>query len=207
MKKLILLFTIIVLPIFCIAQEGANAKKPTVDGAMEEEKTESSTENIKVDQTEVITKDYVKGDPIELYDLIYMLLPDEGEDSKFMKWESLNDIISVNWEDKFYDDAGKIFKKNGKAFITINGEKVLPEVELFLEGDNEGFKVIWIILDNAMGILSIDKYLEQMKPVPVDLLFPEKHFISKFIKENTESSTLLEGLYEVKFPTKNNFLG
>ena len=140
-----------------------------------------------------------------MYDLIYMLLPDESEGSKTKNWESVNNIFSVNWENKFYGDAGKVFNKNGKAFITINGEKVLPGVELFLEGGDEGYSSIWIILDNAMEILNIDKYLEQMKPVPVDLLFPEKHFISKFIKENTESSTLLEGLYEVKFPTKNNF--
>ena len=113
-----------------------------------------------------------------------MLLPDESEGSKTKNWESVNNIFSVNWENKFYGDAGKVFNKNGKAFITINGEKVLPGVELFLEGGDEGYSSIWIILDNAMEILNIDKYLEQMKPVPVDLLFPEKHFISKFIKEN-----------------------
>ncbi len=113
------------------AQDGANAKKPSVDGSKNEDKTGNSTENIKVDQTEVISKDYANGEPIELYDLIYMLLPDESEGSKTMKWESLNDVTSVIWGNKFYNDIEKVFKKNGKALLLLMEKKFCQKSNFF----------------------------------------------------------------------------
>ncbi len=44
-----------------------------------------------------------------------------------------------------------------------------------------------------------------MEPVPVNTYFLINLFSLKLIKEDNETFTFLRGLYEVKFPTKNNF--
>lgn len=101
MKKLILLFTIIVLPIFYIAQDGVNAKKPSVDGSKNEDKAGNSTENIKVNQTEVITKDYANGEPIELNDTVAII--NEATNGEFTSIQGDYVVEGCEFENTSYE--------------------------------------------------------------------------------------------------------
>lgn len=186
MKKYILLFLIVAFPVFSFAQDGANAKKPSVDGKKNEEKTESSTENNKVDQTEVITKDYVKGEPIELYDLIYMLLPDEGETSIEMF-----DLTKLGNTEKLDVLVNKKLELNNSLIFSKDSRGTK---------DNFWYSVCIAFRDDSKKgtQFECDNYMN------LQTLLPQSNYSSKLIRQNGCSSGYGEALYEIKITGKKS---
>lgn len=190
MKKYILLFIIIALPVFCFAQDGANAKKPSVDGAKEENKTENPIENNKIDQTEESEKNYIKGEPIELYDLIYMLLPDDGEIEKEVEWGIENSITALVFEDKLCNNL--YCTRDIKNIISINGQTYEKDWSVGIEGINKGYSRIKAVYTfNSKDVFDLNY------EVDISRLFGNREYQSKFELESGRWRA-----YEVKFPGK-----
>lgn len=193
MKKYILLFLIIALPVFSFAQNKSTARKPSVDGAKNEEKTENSTENIKIDQTEVITNDYVKGEPIELYDLIYMLLPDEnGNDIKFY-FEKLDVIKAVEWQKSDYENGFGILD------IFINGKKEVEEWSISIISNQSNFNI-------GKGTTAYSFPYDEEQNTALEYLFANNEYSSKILEKKAfEIGAQYYVAYEVLFPGKKTF--
>jgi len=214
MKKYILLFIIILLPVFSYAQNGAISKKPgskdkngnervnTEDSAGSVTKPESSTENYEVDHTEEITTDYAKGEPIELYDLIYMFLPDEEVTAEEFDWHIGDHIKAIQWKQKEEGNPKGYFYKHGDLRMTIGGKefnfsresKFQFKWHLGLSGSKNGF--------SQFGVSSDIAFYEY--EVTLDYLFPGRNYEVKLLEEN-DNYGMLVAKYEVKFPNKKTF--
>ncbi len=117
MKKYILLFIIIVLPVFSFAQDGAKSKKPAVDGAMNEYKTEFPTENNKMGQTEVMNKDYENAELIELNDSVAII--NEATNGEFKSMTGDIVIEGCEFESSSYESTLIDLNSDGNPEVII----------------------------------------------------------------------------------------
>lgn len=207
---------IIVIPLLLVLQiqnellaQGAKSKKPgstdkngnervnTEESVENNIKTESSTENYDVDQTEKNTKNYSNGEPIELYDLVYILLPDEGETAQEVDWKKLDDINNLKLEDKYYDKFSNRSSQYGNAIIMVNG-RIFDGNDWSV--DFEGYENGWSIFDLSyvFNIFSVDFDTEFY--FDLKNLFLSSNFKSKLISEDDYYGYL----YEVKLPNKRS---
>ena len=197
-----------------LSAQGAKSKKPgstdkngnervnTEESVESEDKTESSTENYDVDQTEVIINDYVKGEPIELYDLINMFLPDEEVTAEEFDWDKGDHIKAIQWKQKEEGNPKGYFYKQGDLRMTIGGKeynfsresKYQFKWHLGLSGSKNGF--------SQFGVSSDIAFYEY--EVTLDYLFPGRNFEAKLLEENDKYGG--KGAeYEIIFPGKRKF--
>ncbi|MBK9334845.1 MAG: hypothetical protein IPM96_21205 [Ignavibacteria bacterium] len=137
-----------------VLAQGAKSKKPgstdkngnervnTEESVESENKTESSTENYEVDQTEVITKDYVKGEPIELNDSVAIVIEATNGEFKSMTGDIV--VEGCEFESASYEST----------LIDLNNDGN-PEVIIFLNsgcmGGNTG-RYSYLYVKNKKGV-------------------------------------------------------
>ena len=172
----------------------------------------SSEQNVeKVQSTFIISTEYVKpvsdsnteqsvrikehkaDDPIELYDLIYMLLPGEGETEAYVSWERAEEVKIVKWKKKTFDEVVNLYNKEGEVNVKVNDDVSFNN--FYLMGKENGY----FILGTGHDVLG-EGDLRPSIIVRIEELFHGKEFTFKEISI-TESGTL-NNLYEVKFPNK-----
>ena len=192
-----------------LSAQGAKSKKPgstdkngnervnTEESVESDNKTESSTENYDVDQTEKKMENYSKGEPIELYDLIYMLLPDEGDDRGVSEWSKVKNIKLINWTDKFGDED-KGFLENGEVSLTTGKKAFKDKWNISVHGGKNGY-----------SILSITYFWNSSEDFEygyddLERLFNTQTITSKIL-ERDEGLTGGWVLYEIKFSDKKVF--
>jgi len=212
MKKYILLFIIILLPVFSYAQNGAKSKKPgskdkngnervnTEDSAGSVTKPESSTENYDVDQTEKKTKNYSNGEPIELYDLIYMLLPDESVSTSNFNFDYLDELGIVfmfdGHEANWHTSNENVF---GILDVAFNGIREVDEWSISIDQNRSKFN-----LGKSTPAYSLP--YDEYKGTALEYLFPSKKYSFKILeKKSLENYAKTYELYEIKFPDKKSF--
>jgi len=152
---------------------------PESEKAVSERNTEQS----------IRIKEHIADDPIELYDLIYMLLPD-GEQENIVSWYTLDNLKAIKWDNSFVSKDSK----KGNLNISLEGN-VLNDWNLYFEGHESGYNIFsityfWNITEDFK--YSFDDELLK--------IFNNQHFTSKIIeKENGRI------LYEINFPAKKVF--
>ncbi len=161
-----------------------------------------STENVKTvsnsnTEQSLKIKKYKADDPIELYNLIYMLLPDEGEAEAeaedYVSWERAEEVKIVKWKKKTLDEFVNLYTKEGEVNVKVND--VVSFNNFYLMGNENGY----FILGTGHDVFG-EGDLRPGIIVRIEELFHGKEYTFKEISI-TESGTL-NNLYEVKFPNK-----
>lgn len=209
MKIKILIIVIPLLLVLLIQNEllaqGAKSKKPgstdkngnervnTEENVKSDNEPESSKENYEVDHTEEITTDYVKGKPIELYDLIYMLLPDEGASTNNFNFDKLNEIKAVEWQKSDYENGFGIMD------VFINGMKEVNEWYISIISNQSNFNI-------GKGTAAYSFPYDEEQNTALEYLFINNGYSSKALEKKTfEIGAQYYVVYEVKFPSKKTF--
>ena len=138
-------------------------------------------------------KEHKADDPIELYDLIYMLLPGEGETEAYVSWERAEEVKIVKWKMKTFDEVVNLYNKEGEVNVKVNDDVSFNN--FYLMGKENGY----FILGTGHDILG-EGDIRPNIIVKIEELFHGKEYTFKEISI-TESGTL-NNLYEVKFPNK-----
>ena len=153
-------------------------------------------------------KKYQKGESIELYDLIYMLLPDENTDGKYMDWRYLeifkplftvsNGVYDVKFSKGFERNAE--FGDPNQPLIVPTKKRYNTEAILLLRfiGSETGYNrfEIW-----AASCINFKDY-------NLHSLFSKKEFTKKILgtcDEETIKQSELYCDYEIKIPGKKSF--
>jgi hypothetical protein len=173
----------------------------TEENEKSDNENESSTENYKVDHTEVISNDYIKGEPIELFDLMNLFIPVEGDSRTEFEYNSV-DNLGLKWEkEKHCWDDG--CQKYAIAKVKVGGNTIESEVSVDLIGEVNAnvYKSIMISYGFAShGIGGGDIQCDEA--LYIDYSFPNKNYESKLLDKRECQYNDGESLYELKFPGK-----
>lgn len=192
MKAIILLTMLIFL--------GCSKQEKTANQNADSVKNSTTGEVKQTNQTtRQPVKTYKKGEPIELYDLIYMLLPDESATGSIIDWNMGSDIDAIKWKkEKTYNEVTKKSIKHGTLQAKINGE-ILKDWYIALLGNNEGITEISIGDGGTLGSV----FLDEQKLLDIEYLLSGTNYSYKIIdKYKPEYSVYGRVLYELSFNNK-----
>ncbi|MBZ0203788.1 MAG: hypothetical protein K8I03_12290 [Ignavibacteria bacterium] len=192
---------------------GCSKQEKTASQNADSVKNAGSTTAGDVKQTDQTTsqpvkvKEYKKGEPIELYDLIYMLLPNEGETTEVFAWETGNDIKPIKWEKDKHCWDGKC-SKNGTAKVIIDGKNTQADGDWYisLNGKENGPGFNWFSIGfgfDSHGIGGGDVDCEES--LKLDYFFAAKNVTSILLENHKCSAGSGWAVYEVSFPGKRIF--
>lgn len=161
----------------------------------------STTENVKQtsQSTSQPVKTYKKGEAIELYDLIYMFLPDENETTERFNWDKLDENSIFKLDKKNYNEFDKSYYRIGNVLIAIDG-KIYKNAtkgkdwDVNFEGNEKGWSIFDLIFTYNHSIVFDYEYYVK----------PENLFSSVAIdsKQIYEDSRWYQHIYEIKFSGK-----
>lgn len=164
-----------------------------------------STENVKqTNQTTsqlVKMKTYKKGEPIELYDLIYMLLPDENETAEIFDWSKVDEISAIKWEKKECWEK-RCHKNTRDVSITINNKKYWSRDNGGWNIDIDGNEAGWSAFDISYVYNSADVF-DLECDIEIKKLLNNQSFTSKIIEKGDNGYNCI--LHEVSFQGKKMF--
>ncbi|MFZ1321466.1 MAG: hypothetical protein WAT71_07920 [Ignavibacteria bacterium] len=161
--------------------------------------------NDKTSQKQENTGDHhnVNKNKIELYDLVQEFLPNEDQTDDLTGWEKLDDIKSVHWGDKYYNDYNGSYTQKGNTVVTINGKSFknaggrnnINEWVINIEGKDKGWSNFSILF---VYNFSTNFEYEEYYYYQIQNLFPGKSFESQLLYNENEWMYI----YELKFPDK-----
>lgn len=165
----------------------------------------TSTENITsvsnlTTEKSVKIKEYMADDPIELYDLINLLLPDESVNTRDFNFDKLDELGIVFMFDG-HEENWKTATENvfGILDITFNGIREVDEWSISIDKDRSKFN-----LGKSTPAYSFP--YDEYKGTALEYLFPGKDYSFEILeKKSLENPTRTYELYEIKFPGKKTF--
>lgn len=144
----------------------------------------------------VKTNEYRVGEPIELYDLIYMLLPENNDIE--IGWKELNSINGITWQEHF-NDATQKNSRYGEVNIKINGVKFEGTWDIILDDVKQGYA--FVSFSTTVNTGGLDEYSDM---ISLEYWFKDKKYSATTLKEDSWGNGA-HALYEVKFPNKKLF--
>lgn len=197
MKYIILILTVAYV-LGCAKQEKSSNQNidsvKTSTGSTEDVKQTSKT-------TSQPVKTYKKGEPIELYDLIYMLLPDESETSDKFDWSKVDEISAIKWGKKECWEE-RCSKNTKDVSITINDKKYWSRDNGGWNIDIDGNEAGWSAFDISYVYNSADVF-DLECDIEIKKLLNNQAFTSKIIEKGDNGYNCI--LHEVSFPGKKMF--
>lgn len=189
---------ILILLFFFIASLGCSKQEKSSNKGADSLKSSGSVPTENVETTKQITsqpvKSYKKGEPIELYDLIYMFLPDENETGD---WDKISKIDCIKWGKK--DCRLNDCSQTGDLRITVNGKKFKSEWWVWFEGKESN----WMGFSITYTYNSSDNF-DLIYTIDLNTLLNHQNFTSIII-EGGGGSDLPYITYEMNIPSKKKF--
>jgi len=190
-----IIFLILVTLLAC-SKQGENSEQNT-----EDIKSNTSIENVMSvsdlhNEQPVKTNKYKVGEPIELYDLIYTLLPENNANE--ISWDKLNNMEGIIWQ-KIYNDATQKNSRYGELNIKINGVKFEGAWDLILDDVKQGYT--FVSLNTTVNTGGLGEYSDM---ISLEYWFKDKQYSATTLKEDSWGNGG-HALYEVEFPDKKIF--
>lgn len=95
----------------------------------------------------VKTKTYTKGEPIELYDLVFSMLPNKSDEKTYIEWAALDNIGFVIFDKQLYQNESKDGKLVDKLILKSkksNDKYISSDCFITLSGNQNGYSKIHI---------------------------------------------------------------